>query len=348
MLATRSSGEPSDLRFATARFLTTVGNTMGTAAELGPVFSPDATTTVSTAAASYLAFLDLQVALGRAAPATRRNTAFGLRFLGALGEVRLGDLRRSQVLAWLDAVAALPGERKTLCRSRDRVALSALKSVLSWCADRDACAPGLAARVRVQYSPEPGRSLSIDELDAVRVELARTEARLDDGPDGGSSARLLRVLAETGARIGAIRLAQRDWVSLERGVLVQPNGKTQRPVVVVLGRATDIIVRQLDSHASDWLFPSTRTSSGALSYTALVRLLQRIVRRAGVVGSITPHDFRHTFATLAHEAGCSIEEIASALSHSNTTTTRRFYLHSAVSPGARAVHEALGRQRRAA
>ena len=198
----------------------------------------------------------------------------------------------------------------------------------------------------------PAESLALDQLQAIRAELVETEARLDLGPDGGGSARLLRILADTGARISSIRLARRDWVSLRRKALVQPRGKTGRPVVVFLGLGLEVVQRQLatlalcsceECHDSDWLFPAPRLSEGATSYSGVVRLLQRVAKRARLADpdNFTPHDFRHTFATLAHKAGCSIEEIACSLSHSSTATTRRFYLHSAVSPGARAVHDVL-------
>jgi integrase len=300
-------------------------------------------TTLSEAAEAFLSSAQVQVALGRMAPATERNLAFGLRFLGQLGDVSVGNLRRSQVLAWAEQVAMSPGERKPLCRARDRVAVSSLKALLRWCSDRDACVPGLATRVPIRYAPASGRALQLDQLQAIRAELVETEARLDLGPDGGGSARLLRILADTGARISSIRLARRDWVSVRRKALVQPRGKTGRPVVVFLGLGLEVVQRQLATHDSDWLFPAPRLSEGATSYSGVVRLLQRVAKRARLADpdNFTPHDFRHTFATLAHEAGCSIEEIACSLSHSSTATTRRFYLHSAVSPGARAVHDVL-------
>jgi len=227
------------------------------------------------------------------------------------------------------------------------VALASLKSLLHWCSDRDACVPGLASRIALGYTPCPGRALPREEIEAIRDELLRTETRNDSGPDGGGSARLLRVLAETGARISSIRLAQRDWVCTSREALIQPRGKTRRPVVVFLGQAISVVQRQLATHNSDWLFPAPRRADGPLSYGGLVRLLQRVARRARIANpqAFSPHDFRHTFATLAHEAGCSIEEIASTLSHASTNTTRRFYLHTAVSPSARVVHNALDRAR---
>ena len=338
MLTTCSSGEPSLRRF------TLICNEGPDAVDRRSVFttSISPTTLVQDAAAAYLKSLDLQVSLGRKAPATRRNTAFGLGFLGPLGMVRLGDLRRSEILAWAEDVARTPGQRKDLCRSRDRAAVSALKALLAWCSDRDACPPGLASRVPLNYSPQPGRALSMQQLLALRAALLCAEDGARQMPSQGAGARLLLTLLFSGARIGEVRTAEPGDVDVVAGVLRRATSKTGKPRVIVLGDGVAVLQRQLLCSSETWLFPGL-TRGEPLAYSASLALLRRAARRAGIPNpdDLSPHDLRHTFATLAYEAGSSIEEIASALSHASTSTTRKFYLHNAVSPGAVAVQRNL-------
>lgn len=61
-----------------------------------------------------------------------------------------------------------------------------------------------------------------------------------------------------------------------------------------------------------------------------VRYLQRLVKRhkeaLGIAGIVTPHVFRHTFATQLLEEGFSLTEVQSSLRHQNLATTA-VYLH---------------------
>lgn len=258
-------------------------------------------------------------------------------------------------LAFLEASAtqvdlgrrAVATHRNLACTSRDRCALASLKALLTWCSDRDACVPGLADKIHIGYQSQPGRALDFQQLLLLREELLRSEARAATMPANGGGARLLLTLLETGARIGEVRLALRGEVDLRGGVLRRPTSKTRRPRVIVLGPAVEVLERQL-AFANEWLFPGVK-SGAPLCYGAVVTLLQRSARRAGIPHptTLTPHDLRHTFATLAYELGCSIEEIAAALAHS-PATTRRYYLHNAISPGAIAVQKTFAAHRRAA
>lgn len=340
---TRSPGVPSLRRFTVCNIRPSWVDSTGVV----PITPILPSTTILDAAEAFLAASAAQVRLGRRAPATHRNLAFGLRFIGELGSLRLGDLKRSNVIAWVDAVGRSPGERKATCTSRDRCALASLKALLAWCSDRDACAPRLADRIHVGYRSQPGRALDIPQLLSLREALVWSEDRSATLPSHGGGARLLLTLLETGARISEVRLALASEVDLHAGVLRRPTSKNGRPRVIVLGPAVEVLERQL-KFADKWLFPGVKPGT-SLCYGAVVSLLQRCARRASIPDprTLTPHDLRHTFATLAYELGCSIEEIAATLAH-NPSTTRKYYLHNAISPGALAVHRTLASARRAA
>ncbi|MEV7607260.1 tyrosine-type recombinase/integrase [Paenarthrobacter sp. NPDC089322] len=54
------------------------------------------------------------------------------------------------------------------------------------------------------------------------------------------------------------------------------------------------------------------------------RTVQRLARAAGVAGRISPHSLRHTFATLALDAGTSLHDLQDSMGHADPRTTRRY------------------------
>ena len=60
--------------------------------------------------------------------------------------------------------------------------------------------------------------------------------------------------------------------------------------------------------------------------------MKSVKRRHPELKHATPHKFRHTEATLAKQAGTSIEAISEALTHSDTGTTQIYINTSNVIP----------------
>ncbi len=56
------------------------------------------------------------------------------------------------------------------------------------------------------------------------------------------------------------------------------------------------------------------------------RLVERLKAKAGIVGIVTPHVFRHSFATELIEDGFPLHEVQRLLRHANIATTE-VYLH---------------------
>ncbi|MDA7028578.1 site-specific integrase [Bacillus sp. CLL-7-23] len=55
--------------------------------------------------------------------------------------------------------------------------------------------------------------------------------------------------------------------------------------------------------------------------------MRRILKRMNIKKKITQHTFRHTFTSLAAEAGVPLEEIQKILGHENDEVTKKVYLH---------------------
>jgi integrase len=52
-----------------------------------------------------------------------------------------------------------------------------------------------------------------------------------------------------------------------------------------------------------------------------------VVAKAGIGGSWTPRELRHSFVSLMSDSGASEELIADLVGHANTATTRTIYRH---------------------
>jgi len=63
-----------------------------------------------------------------------------------------------------------------------------------------------------------------------------------------------------------------------------------------------------------------------LSPQPVRRIINKYLNRIGVSTHVTPHMFRHTFATSLLEAGMDIRYIQSLLGHSSISTTQ-IYTH---------------------
>jgi site-specific recombinase XerD len=71
--------------------------------------------------------------------------------------------------------------------------------------------------------------------------------------------------------------------------------------------------------------PLFATSTGRrVDRRALARAVARLAAAAGIEKSISPHSLRHTFVTLALDAGASLRDVQDAAGHADPRTTRRY------------------------
>lgn len=180
-------------------------------------------------------------------------------------------------------------------------------------------------------SPKTGRklpdTLSVEEID-------RLIAAIDLGhPQGERNRAILETLYGCGLRVSELTaLLVSDLFFDEGFIRVTGKGNKQRFVPVGQStidyieryRGTVRVLQTIDPEHSDILFLNRR--GRALSRAMIFTLVRQLAEKAGIDKRISPHTFRHSFATHLLENGADLRAIQQMLGHESITTTE-VYTH---------------------
>ena len=136
---------------------------------------------------------------------------------------------------------------------------------------------------------------------------------------------VIELLFATGMRISELCSLRQEDLDLETGtVLIFGKGSKER--ILQIGNPEVLLalkdyyhVYQKSLSQSEWLFLNKRHNR--LSEQSVRFMIQHTAQKAGINLHITPHMFRHSFATLLLEADVDIRYIQKMLGHSSITTT---------------------------
>ncbi len=142
-------------------------------------------------------------------------------------------------------------------------------------------------------------------------------------------AAMLEVLYSCGLRVSELTsLRIRDLFFGEGYIRVTGKGDKQR-LVPISSTARERIHRYLEVRRSarageETLFLNNRGNS--LTRVMIFTILREAARRAGIEKKISPHTFRHSFATHLLEGGAGIRQVQELLGHESILTTE-IYTH---------------------
>lgn len=168
--------------------------------------------------------------------------------------------------------------------------------------------------------------LSIDEISQIieQIDLSTKEGRRNKA--------ILEVLYGCGLRISElVSLRLSDVHTKEEFIKVEGKGSKQRLVPISQTALKEIQNYLLDRNHIDikkgyenTLFLSKRGTP--ISRSMVFLYIKQYVEMAGIKKNISPHTFRHSFATHLLEGGANIRAIQQMLGHEKITTTE-IYTH---------------------
>jgi integrase/recombinase XerD len=127
---------------------------------------------------------------------------------------------------------------------------------------------------------------------------------------------LVSLLALNGLRVSEACRATRADLSVDRGhQLLTITRKGGKKATIPLAARTAAAVLAIANTDGPLL--------GMDRYAAW-RLIARLVDAAGITKTISPHSLRHTFVTLALDAGVALRDVQDAAGHADPRTTRRY------------------------
>ena len=232
---------------------------------------------------------------------------------------KVASITRSDVLALVGSLAERPATANQV--------LALLSKAMSL-ADEWGMRPGLAnpcARVKKFRINERELILSPDQIIALNTTLTDL-VESDEIPR--AMANLVRLLMITGCRLNEIMSARREWVDVERRLLLLPDSKVGQRRIPLSQAAMDIIATV---HEGKWLIPGRVHGQHLQTPYKLWKLIKQ---RAGLPMELRHHDLRHTAGSLGHMAGLTQKQIATMLGHKQLSTTER-YLHGFVGDNAK-------------
>ena len=180
-------------------------------------------------------------------------------------------------------------------------------------------------------SPRVGRklpdTLSTEEIDQLIAAIDLSKA------EGERNRAILETLYGCGLRVTeAISLKLSDLFFEEGFIKVTGKGDKQRfvPIAESTQKYIDLYRNHIRSHLDiqkgheDTLFLNRRGKK--LTRAMIFTIIRRLAEEAGIQKRVSPHTFRHSFATHLLENGADLRAIQQMLGHESITTTE-IYVH---------------------
>lgn len=170
-------------------------------------------------------------------------------------------------------------------------------------------------------------TLSYEEIEAIISAIGLSK------PEGERNKAILETMYSCGLRVSEIVSLQISCLYLDSG-FIRVIGKGNKERLVPIGekaiRQLEIYLKLVRSHqiikpgAEDIVFLNRRGQP--LTRVMIFLVIKELAKKAGIQKSISPHTFRHSFATHLVEGGADLRAVQEMLGHESITTTE-IYTH---------------------
>ena len=179
--------------------------------------------------------------------------------------------------------------------------------------------------------------LTVEEINTIFEAIDRSK------PEGERNKAILETLYSCGLRVSELVNLKLSLTYLDIG-FVKVTGKGNKERIVPMGgsaiKQIQIYIESYRNHITiqpnheDYIFLSRRGKK--LSRVYVFMIIKDLLLKTGLRKTISPHTFRHSFATHLIEGGADLRAVQEMLGHSSITTTEiythldRDYLRSAI------------------
>jgi integrase/recombinase XerD len=170
-------------------------------------------------------------------------------------------------------------------------------------------------------------TLSFEEIEKMIASIDLSK------PEGGRNKAILETMYSCGLRVTELVNLRISHLYLDVG-FIKVLGKGDKERLVPVGRSAvkfiNIYKKQIRVHTvpkrgnEDILFLNKRGS--LLSRVMIFYIIKEAAEKAGITKNISPHTFRHSFATHLVEGGADLRAVQEMLGHESITTTE-IYTH---------------------
>lgn len=234
------------------------------------------------------------------------------------GEIELADLEK--FVQWIN-------ELGMTASSQSRI-ISGLRSFYTFCLLEQISAidPTVLLEAPKQKRVLPD-VLGFDEIENIIAQIDLSK------PEGGRNKAILETLYSCGLRVTELVNLKLSCLYLDIG-FVKVTGKGNKERLVPIGsdaiKYINIYKNDIRVHITikpgqeDFLFLNRRGSQ--LTRVMIFVILKDLAKKAGIKKNISPHTFRHSFATHLVEGGADLRAVQEMLGHESITTTE-IYTH---------------------
>jgi integrase/recombinase XerD len=266
--------------------------------------------------------------------AYRRDLDRYRRFLAERGTTDPADVRSTDVSAF---TAALRGEESLTASSTARM-LSSVRSLHRFLLDEGVTAIDVAREVKPpKLAARLPKAITIEQMERL---IGATDG---DDPLAIRDHALLELLYATGARISEVvglnvddvmTLGEGDADGTLPGDMIRVTGKGDKQRLVPVGRyareALDAYLVRVRPTLSGRGRPTPALFLGQrgarLSRQNAWLIIRSAAERAGLQVEVSPHTFRHSFATHLLAGGADVRVVQELLGHSSVATTQIYTL----------------------
>jgi integrase/recombinase XerD len=239
------------------------------------------------------------------------------------GDISPSDVTLQQLQSFMQCI----GEMDMAATSQARI-ISGIKAFFKYCMLEQICSVNPTSLLP---SPKTSRKLpdvlSFEEIEQVIGQLDLSK------PEGGRNKAILETMYSSGLRVTELINLRISCLYLDVG-FIRVIGKGDKERLVPIGSDAikyiklykdTIRVHQIPAKdCEDILFLNNRGKG--LSRVMIFYIIKDLIRKTGINKTISPHSFRHSFATHLVEGGADLRAVQEMLGHESITTTE-IYTH---------------------